>query len=108
MFIWWNVSFVYIDLIYTFVFIPGLIAALFGNFLIAGPITLLVLPLGLIINYVMFKRSHSMFTEQGLRVRSNIIGFILYGVAYNMLLQPASTMGYIKEMLSTKKTWGTK
>lgn len=108
MFIWWNVSFVYIDFIYTFVFIPGLIAALFGNFLIAGPITLLVLPLGLIINYVMFKRSHSMFTEQGLRVRSNIIGFILYGVAYNMLLQPASTMGYIKEMLSTKKTWGTK
>ena len=108
MFIFWNIGFMYIDLIYTFVFIPGIILALFGNFLIAGPITLLVLPLGLIINYVMFKKSNKMFQEQGLKVRSNPAGFIGYSLFYNLILQPASVFGYAMEILKYRKSWGTK
>ncbi|MBX7482645.1 glycosyltransferase [Qipengyuania qiaonensis] len=45
MFIWWNLLFVSIDLAFTFAFIPGLILACLGVFWLAGPITLLVLPL---------------------------------------------------------------
>ena len=109
LFIWWNVSFLYIDILYTFVFIPGIIAALlFQNFLIAGPITLIVIPLGLMINYIMYYRSNQMFREQGLCVRSNPIGFLCYAILYSIILQPASTLGYLKEIFNSKKSWGTK
>lgn len=48
LFIWWNLLFIPMDLVYTFVFIPGLILALLGTYWIAGPMTLLVLPLALL------------------------------------------------------------
>src|SRR3546814_12785720 len=47
LFIWWNVMFLPLDVVYTLVFIPGIIAALFGYYHIVGIMTLLVLPLAL-------------------------------------------------------------
>ena len=35
----------FIDLFYAFVFLPGVVLALFGHYYIAGPQTLLVLPM---------------------------------------------------------------
>ena len=109
LFIWWNLLFVYMDLVYTFAFIPGIILAFFGIYSIVGPMTLLVLPLAMIVNFVMFFRSNAMFREQGLKVRGNLLGFILYSLVYSVILQPASTFGYIKELLfPNNKNWGTK
>ena len=108
MFTWWNLLFPYIDLVYTLAFIPGLILALFGFYYIAGPLTLLVLPLALLVNYIMFYRSQTMFKEQGLRVRRNIFGFIFYSLLYGLVLQPACTIGYFKELFNRSKSWGTK
>lgn len=53
-FIWWNLLFLPLDLVYTFVFIPGLVLALFGHFWIAGPLTLAVLPLAAMWNMFIF------------------------------------------------------
>ncbi|MEG1456614.1 MAG: glycosyltransferase family 2 protein, partial [Comamonas sp.] len=39
LFIWWNLLFPYLDLVYTVFFIPGLVLALFGIYWIAGPMT---------------------------------------------------------------------
>ncbi len=41
LFVWWNMLFLPLDLTFTFIFIPGLVAALLGHFWIAGPLTLL-------------------------------------------------------------------
>lgn len=109
MFIWWNLFFPYMDLAYTLAFIPGIVAALFGYYLLAGPMTLILLPMSLLVNYVMFLIQSRMFTDQGLKVRRNIFGFIFYAFLYSLVLQPACVFGYIKELFNgAKKNWGTK
>lgn len=108
-FIWWNLLFPYTDLVYTLAFIPGLILAFFGIHWIAGPMTFILLPLGMILNYVMYRVQVRMFEEQGLRVRKNLFGFMLYAFVYSLVLQPASLWGYLKEMFDgATKNWGTK
>ncbi len=108
LFIWWNLLFPYIDLAFTLAFIPGLVLALFGIYWIAGPLTLLLLPLAGLVNLVMFRIQSRMFAEQGLRVRRNWRGFLFYALCYSFVLQPACVIGYAMEILNRSKTWGTK
>lgn len=109
LFIWWNLMFPYMDLVYTVAFIPGIILALFGYYYIAGPLTLFVLPLSMTVNYVMYGIQNRMFINQGLRVRRNIFGFGFYALLYSAVLQPACIFGYLKELfVSRDKSWGTK
>jgi len=109
LFIWWNLFFPYMDIVYTLFFIPGLILAMFGIYWLAGPMTLIVLPLAMLVNYVMFRIQSKMFTEQGLRVRKNILGFMTYALFYSLILQPACVAGYVKELFrGSIKNWSTK
>lgn len=109
LFVWWNLLFPYLDLVYTLAFIPGLVLALFGVYWIAGPMTLIVLPLAMLVNYLMYHIQNRMFDEQGLKVRRNIFGFIIYALFYSIILQPACVWGYVKELFNgTTKNWGTK
>ncbi len=108
MFIWWNMFFLPMDAVFTLVFIPGLIAAFFGYFWIAGPITLLTLPLAALWNLVIFRIQNRMFREQGLKVRRNFKALGLYIVFYAVLMQPVSLWGYLSEIIGRKKKWGTK
>jgi biofilm PGA synthesis N-glycosyltransferase PgaC len=107
-FIWWNLLFPYMDAIYTLAFIPGIVLALFGYYWLAGPMTLLVLPLAFVVNYLMFFIQSRMFTSQGLKVRRNPIGFVVYALFYGVVLQPGCVLGYLSEMLNLRKHWGTK
>ena len=107
-FVWWNLFFPWLDLAYTLCFIPGLVLALFGIYWLAGPMTLILLPLSLLMNGVMYRVSARMFRSLGLRVRYNPVGFALYALAYSMILQPACVIGYMSEFLGLRKTWGTK
>jgi biofilm PGA synthesis N-glycosyltransferase PgaC len=107
-FIVWNLLFPWLDVVYTLAFIPGLILALFGHYWIAGPMTLALLPMALLMNFLMYRVSGTMFDEQGLRVRRNISGFFIYVLGYSMILQPASVGGYVSEIVGLSKSWGTK
>jgi biofilm PGA synthesis N-glycosyltransferase PgaC len=49
-----------------------------------------------------------MFEAQGLHVRKNILGFLIYLLPYGMILQPAAVIGYVYEILGLRKEWGTK
>lgn len=108
LFIWWNLAFPVLDLAYTLVFVPGILLALVGVFWLAGPMTLLVLPLGMLVNLAMFRVQSGMFETQGLKVRSNPGGFFAYVLVYSLVLQPACVLGYFKELLGARKHWGTK
>ncbi|MCL2831187.1 MAG: glycosyltransferase [Betaproteobacteria bacterium] len=108
LFIWWNLSFPYMDAAFSLMFIPGIVLALFGIYLIVGPMTLLVLPLSFLLNYIIFSIQSRMFTEQGLKVRKNFVGFVLYALCYSLVLQPACVTGYIQEFFVRAKKWGTK
>jgi biofilm PGA synthesis N-glycosyltransferase PgaC len=107
-FIWWNLLFPYLDFVYTLVFIPGLVLALFGVYWIAGPMTLFVLPLALLVNLIMFGVQSRMFKEQRLKVRNNPAGFLFYALCYSLVLQPACVIGYLQEVFNRAKRWGTK
>jgi len=109
MFIWWNLLFLPLDLVYSLVFIPGILAALlFGIFWIAGPMTLAVLPFTAMWSLVMYRVQARMFVAQGLNVRRNFGGFLFYTLGYMFLLQPVSVWGYAVETAGLAKRWGTK
>jgi biofilm PGA synthesis N-glycosyltransferase PgaC len=107
-FIWWNLLFLPLDLVYTFAFIPGLVLALFGYYYLAGILTLLVLPLAALWNYCIFRVQEKMFKRQDLKVRDNAGGFLFYVLGYSLLMQPVCVWGYLSELLGASKRWGTK
>jgi poly-beta-1,6-N-acetyl-D-glucosamine synthase len=107
-FIWWDLLFPAMDVAFTFGFLPGLILAMFGYFWIVGPMTLILLPMALLMNSLMYRIEEKMFVEQHLHVRRNTLGFFLYMLPYSCILQPAAVWGYITEIFGTKKSWGTK
>lgn len=96
----------FLDISYTLFWIPGLVLAFFGHFWIVGPMTFFVLPLTLIsfgILYLYQKRF--VFRPLNLRIRKNFIGFILFILAYQMIMSPVSTYGYIQEFFQLKRKW---
>ncbi len=107
-FVWWNLFFPFLDLMFTTVFIPGLVLALFGYYWIAGPITLALVPMAMAMNYFMYRIGRRMFVEKGLTVRFNPSGFFIYSLFYSLIMQPVSLAGYAAEVLNLRKTWGTK
>lgn len=94
-----------IDVVYTFVWIPGLILALFGHYHIVGPYTLLVLPLSFLAAFVMYRSQIESFNELNLTVRKNAVGFILYILFFQMIVSPVSVFGYFGELFQTEKVW---
>lgn len=108
LFVYWNLLFPVLDLVFTVAFIPGIILALFGHYEIVGPMTLALLPIAMAMNFMMYSIGRKSFDDKHLKVRRNIPGFFLYTLAYNLIMQPACLMGYVSEMLNLKKTWGTK
>src|SRR5207249_2767212 len=76
-----------LDLTYTFLWMPGLVLALFGTYWIVGPYTLLVLPLTLAVNGILYAfQQRRVFAPLGLRVRRNRLGFLCYVLIYQMLM----------------------
>ncbi|WP_435198887.1 glycosyltransferase [Qipengyuania sp. 902] len=104
-FIWWNLLFVSIDLTFTFAFIPGLVLAFLGIFWLAGPITLLVLPLAAFWNIVIYRIQTRMLRRMDVAMKKSLPGFILYAFIYPLLMQPVSVWGYFSELFGRRKQW---
>ena len=108
MFVSWNAVFPLLDLGYTLFFIPGVVAALFGHYWIAGPMTFAVLPSAMAVNYLMIRTARRAFESSQLTIRTNTLGLMIYGLFYGLILQPACLWGYVSELLQLPKNWGTK
>ena len=107
-YIYWNLLFPLLDLIFTLAFLPGIVLALFGYYGIIGPLTIALLPVALIMNYTMFLIGRKTFRARGLKVRANLAGFFMYSLLYSVIMQPICAIGYYSELLNLKKQWGTK
>jgi biofilm PGA synthesis N-glycosyltransferase PgaC len=107
-FICWNLFYPWLDLAFTFAFVPGIVLACFGYHWIAGPMTVALLPLAALMSTLMYVVEKRMFDGSGLKVRTNPLGMVLYILGYSLMLQPASVLGYADELFKTRKTWGTK
>ncbi len=100
-----NLIMPYIDLVYTFCWMPGLVLAFFGKYWIAGLMTLLVVPLALLQNYILYRYQRNVFKELDLRIRRNRAGYVFYVLLYQMLMSPISVIGYCQEVLRLKRKW---
>lgn len=100
-----NLVMPYLDFIYTFVWLPGMILAFFGHFWIVGPMTLLVLPLTLLSYFTLYTYQKSVFQSLKLKIRENKLGFIVFVLFYQMLMSPVSVWGYVQELFKLKRVW---
>jgi poly-beta-1,6-N-acetyl-D-glucosamine synthase len=105
-FVYLNLAFPYLDFVYLFAFVPGVLLALvFHKYLVVGLMTLLLIPIAIVLNSVMFNRQRRIFEEYGLKVRRNAAGMIVFTLAYQLFLTPATLCGYAAEVLQRRKTW---
>lgn len=100
-----NLFFPFLDFVYTFIWIPGLILAFFGHYYIVGATFIFVLPLALITNYVMYNFQRKVFQSLDLKIRKNVLGFFAYVLAYQIFMSPISVWGYTQEFLHLKRIW---
>lgn len=101
-----NVFFPFIDLA-MLIFIPlGLILLLCGNQLLMGWLTLLVILLGMVLCLVIEIRRKNMLREIECKLeRRSILAFIFYALLYAFVLAPYCLIGYISELVNSKKEW---
>jgi biofilm PGA synthesis N-glycosyltransferase PgaC len=100
-----NLIMPYLDFVYTFFWIPGLILAFFGYHWIVGPATLFVLPLAMLVNYILYRYQKEVFRQLQLKIRKNKLGFIAFVLCYQMFMSPISVWGYIQEFFRLKRIW---
>ena len=99
--VWWNLVFPMFDLIFTLTFLPGLILSLFGFTFLLYPLLLTVFPMFLITNLISYQCQSKMFKKQGLSIRHNTSGFLVYMFFYHIIIRPASSIGYLKQIVKT-------
>ncbi len=108
-FIYLNVLFPYLDFVFLFFLVPGIVAAVFFQwYAVVGLMTLFLLPLMLLMNTIMFIRQRRIFRMHGLQVRKNFFGLLGYVFTYQILMAPASLAGYVAELFNFQKSWETK
>lgn len=101
-----NLILPYLDIVFTFFWIPGLFLALsFKIYWIVGPMTILVIPLTLLSYIILYQYQKHVFKQLDLKVRKNISGFIIFLLCYQIFLSPISILGYIQELIKLKRNW---
>ncbi|MFD0048606.1 glycosyltransferase [Actinomycetes bacterium NPDC127524] len=95
----------FIDISFTFFWLPGLVLAFFGVYWIVGLTTLLVLPLTFVSYFVLYFYQKKVFTKLNLKIRRNISGFIVFVLFYQMIMSPVSVWGYVQELFKLKRVW---
>ena len=94
-----------LDLAFTLAFVPGVLLACLGYFYLAGAMTLLVLPLTAFIVLIMLRFQKGVFDLTGLRIRRNLIGFLVYFLFYQFIISPICVVGYTRGLLNLERRW---
>ena len=95
----------YLDFVFTFFWLPGLVLAFFGIYWIVGPLTLFVLPLTFASYLLLLKNQRQNFMKLDLRIRRNYLGFFLFILGYQILMSPISVWGYFQEIFGLDRIW---
>ncbi len=80
--------------------------ALLGIYWLAGPITLLVLPIAALWNLTIYRIQSRMLKRESIEMEKSLWGFVLFAFAYPLIMQPVSVWGYLAELFGRKKQWG--
>lgn len=96
-----------IDFSIVFFYIPGLIAAiLFQNFLIVGPVTLLLLSITVFVFSIMYVSEYKrVFKVLGINIEKYYFSFIIFLLFYSIIMSPVCVWGYLQEFIGAKRKW---
>lgn len=94
-----------IDLSVLLFYIPGLLAAiLFQNYLIVGPMTVILFPITLILFSIMLiSEKKRVFDELGLKIRKHYLSLFIFMIIYSIILSPACVYGYAQEFIGARR-----
>lgn len=108
-YIWYNLLFPFLDFVLLFIFVPSVVMALFFQFyLIVSVITVLILPLALLLNTIIYYKQKHTMNQNGIDISENWLGLICFVFLFQIVQVPATLSGYFSEFFNLKKTWGTK
>ena len=101
-----NIFFPFIDLA-LLIFVPlALVLLALGNQVLIGWLTLLVILLGMLLCLVIeIKRRNMLRNIECKLERRSILAFIFYVLLYAFILAPYCLIGYISELINSKKEW---
>ena len=101
-----NIFFPFIDLA-LLIFVPlGLILLAFGSQLLIGWLTLLVILLGMLLCLIIEIRRKNMLKEIKCKLeKRSFLAFVVYVLLYAFILAPYCLIGYISELVNSKKKW---
>ena len=101
-----NVFFPFIDFA-LLIFVPlGLILLALGNQLLISWMSLIVLLLGLLLCLLIEIKRKNMLKEIECKLeRRSFLAFIVYVLLYAFILAPYCLIGYISELINSKKEW---
>lgn len=101
-----NLLFPFVDLA-LLIFVPlGIFFLLLGNQLLIGWLTLLVIPLGLLLCWVIEVRRKNMLKEIKCELETrSTLAFIFYVLLYAFVLAPYCLIGYLSELFNVEKKW---
>lgn len=101
-----NIFFPFIDLA-LLIFVPlGLILLAFGSQLLIGWLILLVILLGMLLCLIIEIRRKNMLKEIKCKLeKRSFLAFVVYVLLYAFILAPYCLMGYISELVNSKKKW---
>ncbi|WP_199096346.1 glycosyltransferase family 2 protein [Dyella sp. ASV21] len=105
LFVWWSLLLPTVQLAYTLLLVPCLLLACAGVWSLAAPIVLLTLPVALLANGLMYLIQSRMYRAQGLTVRRNRLGLLLYTVLYGLVLRPGGAIGHASGLLKRYRSW---
>lgn len=106
LFIWYNFFFPLIDLSYLAFFVPGVLISLFmGMSLLAGAMTLYLIPILLFYGTVIYRIQARHMKDIGEEMKSDWFGLLIYAVFYQLLMNPATVHGYFSEIIKAKRIW---
>jgi biofilm PGA synthesis N-glycosyltransferase PgaC len=105
-YVWYNLMFPYIDIAFLFVFIPGVLVAIFlGYTTMAGWPTLFLIPLGILMIMPIIVRQRKVNKELGTKFRLPFHTLLAYILFYQFLQPVATLSGYAMEIFNMKKKW---
>lgn len=105
LFVWWSLLLPGIQLAYTLLLIPCAVLALDGVYDLLAPVALLTLPVSLLANGWMYRVQSRMYRAQGLRVRRNWLGLLMYTLIYGLALQPGGALGPASSLFKRHRHW---
>ena len=94
----------WMDLAYTFAWIPGLVLAAFGDSAIVGPWTLLVIPWTVLLFGLLEHHERRVLRSAGID-RPLDWSIVVYVFGFQLVQSPAAVAGYVLEGLHRAKRW---